>query len=558
MSSSVFSEVLGRYKLVVDSYLVVLNLTHIMVRIANEGAVPFNAEPTSPILLQRKKKVRLAAFTSSVSLILSWPFPLIILCFQANRRLNFDPRIYTTLMTAYLLSGSIKRLLLRRFLSPSFFNAIAPAVLGLVGNGVFMTALYKSDNWNGLSIFFMLGSRLLFGWSTYSAEDYNRRAKNVIKIEREVGIISKRVADMVPDLQDSTFHAGVIVAIVICFILEVCLRFVGPEMTEFYSLLILSGFSTCLSLISVPSLHIAVRSLLNVPAECEGSEQCLSSSRTCLASSNGGDSCAAGDVGGHNRMVSRALTIRNKYIISTVFVSLKHHQYPPGQLIMILFSGLLTTGTIFFDYLLLPYFVVYLQRNLFTPFPDFFPFPDFILVYGTLFASELLSRTIILEYTNLGDRIIKWSNHSLIGALIVVSALSFFMPAILYWIGSRTAGAANSLFGFCLFVLCVTQGLLKAAHALLGGLLFTKYCDSMTLVPRSVAQTGEQLLGVVRCFFAALLFAVGGAILYHQRFMATMVTVSVVYSLALSTAIAGYARVYAHDKASQVRIEHPD
>ncbi|VDK22884.1 unnamed protein product [Taenia asiatica] len=529
-----------------------------MVRIADESAEPFSAESTNPILLQRKKKVRLAAFTSSVSLILSWPFPLIILCFQANKHLNFDPRIYTALTTAYLLSGFIKRLLLRRLLSPSFFNAMAPTILGLVGNGVFMTALYKSDNWNWLSIFFMFGSRLCFGWSTYSAEDYNRRAKNVIKIEKEIGIINKRVADMVPDLQDSAFHAGVIIAIVICFILEACLRFVGPEMTEFYSMLILSGVSAFLSLISVPSLHIAVRSLLNMPAECESNAQCSSSSRTCPASSNGGNNCASGAVGGRNGMVSRALVTRNKYIISTLFASLKHNRYPPGQLIMILFSGLLTTATILFDYLLLPYFVIYLRRNLFTPFLDFFPFPDFILVYGTLFTSELLSRTIVLEYTNLGDKIMRWSNPNLIGALVVVSTFSFLMPTILYWIGSGTASTPNSLFGFCFFILCVIQSLLKAAHALLGGILFTKYCDTVTFVPRSVAQTGEQLLGVVRCFLAALLFAIGGAVLYYQRFMAAMAMLSAIYSLALSTAIVGYARVYTHDKALQVRIEHPD
>lgn len=267
-----------------------------MVRIADESAESFSAEPTSPVLLQRKRKVRLTAFTSSVSLILSWPFPLIILCFQANKRLKFDPLIYTALITAYLLSGFVKRLLLRRFLSPSFFNAMAPTILGLVGNGVFVTALYKSDNWNWLSIFFMFGSRLCFGWSTYSAEDYNKRAKNVIKMEREMGIINKRVADMVPDLQDSAFHAGVIIALVICFILEACLQFVGPEMTEFYSILILSGLSTFLSLISVPSLHIAVRSLLNMPVECENNAQCSSGSRTCPVSSNGRGDCASGAV----------------------------------------------------------------------------------------------------------------------------------------------------------------------------------------------------------------------------------------------------------------------
>ncbi|KAL5108034.1 hypothetical protein TcWFU_007918 [Taenia crassiceps] len=372
-------------------------------------------------------------------------------------------------------------------------------------------------------------NRLCFGWSTYSTEDYNRRAKKVIKIEKEIGIINKRVADLVPDLQDSAFHAGVIVAIVICFILEACLQFVDPEMTEFYSVLILSGSSMLLSLISVPSLHIAVRSLLNMPVECESNAQRSSRSRSCPLSSNGGDNCASGAVGDRNRMVSRALVIRNQYMISTIFASLKHNWYPPGQLIMILFSGLLTTGTILFDYLLLPYFVIYLRRNIFTSLLDFFPWPDFILVYGSLFTSELLSRTVILEYTNLGDRIM-----------------------------SGTAGAKNSLFAFCLFVLCVTQGLLKAAHALLGGLLFTKYCDTPTFVPRSVAQTGEQLLGVVRCFFAALLFVVGGAVLYHQRFMAAMVMVSGIYSLALSTAIVGYARVYTHDKALQVRVEQPE
>ncbi|VDM25087.1 unnamed protein product [Hydatigera taeniaeformis] len=226
-----------------------------MVRIVDESV-----ELTSPVSLQQKKK--------------------------ANKYLNFDSRIYTALITAYLFSGSIKRLLLRRFLSPTFFNAIAPTVLGLIGNGVFITALYKGANWNWLSILFMFGSRLCFGWSTYSAEDYNRRARHVIKIEREIGIVKKRVSDMVPDLQDFSFHAGVIVAIVICFIIEACLQFVGPEMAEFYSLLILSGLSTVLSLVSIPCLHIAVRRLLNMPIECEANAQCCSAPRTRPASSN--------------------------------------------------------------------------------------------------------------------------------------------------------------------------------------------------------------------------------------------------------------------------------
>ncbi|VDM35630.1 unnamed protein product [Hydatigera taeniaeformis] len=225
---------------------------------------------------------------------------------------------------------------------------------------------------------------------------------------------------------------------------------------------------------------------------------------------------------------------------------------------MILFSALFTTATILFDYLLLPYFVIYLRRNLLTSSLNFFPFLDFILFYGTLFASEFLFRTIALEFKGLGSRIMRWSSPSLIGALVIVSTLSFPMPSILCWIGNVTAGAANSLFCFCLFALCGIQGLLKAAHVFLGGLLFTKYCDAVTFMPRSVAQTGELLLGILRCFCAALFFIIGGAVLYHQRFIAALVIVSTIYSLALSTAIVGYARVYAHDKALRIRIEHPN
>lgn len=221
-------------------------------------------EVENPIDLQRKKKVRVTTFTSSASLILSWPFPLIILCFQSNQGLIFDPRIYTALTMAFLLSGSIKRLLLQRIIKPSFFNAIIPTVLSLIGNGVFMAALYKGDNWNFISVFFMVGSRLCFGWSTYTAEDYNRRANKAAKSSRENLRLKQRVEDMVPDLQDAAFHAGVIVALIICFILEVCLRSTGPQMSEFYSVLIISGFSTVISFVSVPSLHKAVQKFVGV------------------------------------------------------------------------------------------------------------------------------------------------------------------------------------------------------------------------------------------------------------------------------------------------------
>ena len=251
-----------------------------MVRIADENERPPTIEMVDPIILQRKRKVRLTTFTSSASLILSWPFPLVILSFQSNQCLLFDPRIYTALIMAYLFSGSVKRLLLQRFLSPSFFNAIIPTVLGLIGNGVFMTALYKGNNWNWVSVFFMFGGRLCFGWSTYSAEDYNRRAKSAAKTKRIEERIAGRVVDMVPDLQDAAFHAGVIVALVICFILEACLHSVGPQLTEFYSVLILSGLSTLLSLISAPILHKAVKTLVNVPVEESTNGQTVSGSGT--------------------------------------------------------------------------------------------------------------------------------------------------------------------------------------------------------------------------------------------------------------------------------------
>lgn len=240
-----------------------------MVQIAEEP----DAEILNTLLSRRRKNVRLTAFTSSASLILSWPFPLLILCFQTNQRRIFDPRIYAALFMAFLLSGFFRRVLLRRFLSTSILTTIMPAALGLIGNGVFMAALYKGENWNWISLFFMFSSRLCFGWSTYSVEDFNRRAKNSARGAKESERTQNRVEDMVPDLQDVAFHAGVLVAIAICFILEVCLRRMGPQMAEFYSMLILSGFSAVLSFISVPCLHKAVRGLIHVDADQQRQRQ---------------------------------------------------------------------------------------------------------------------------------------------------------------------------------------------------------------------------------------------------------------------------------------------
>lgn len=184
---------------------------------------------------------------------------------------------------------------------------------------------------------------------------------------------------------------------------------------------------------------------------------------------------------------------------------------------MMLFSALLTTATILFDYLLLPYLVVYLRRYLFSANGEtYFPFPEFVFVYVTLFASELVFRTLILEYTDLGMRALQWDHSFLIGTLAGVGGVSLLMPSILYALTNSTSGLAYSVFGLGLFVVCVMQGLLKAAHDLIGGVLFTKYCDHDLRLLREVAETGEQLLGVMRCFFAALFFIIGGAVLYHQ------------------------------------------
>ncbi|VDD83807.1 unnamed protein product [Mesocestoides corti] len=517
------------------------------------------------VLSQKKRKVLLTTFTSSASLILSWPFPLIILCFQTNQRLIFDPRIYAALTIAYLLSGCLKRLLLKRFVSPSFFNAITPAILGLIGNGVFMTALYKSDSWNWVSVFFMFASRLIFGWSTYSAEDYNRRARNEAKSKREGEKIRERVGDMVPDLQDAAFHIGVLVALVICFILEVCLRYMGSQLAEFYSMLILSSFSVVLSFISVPSLHAAVNKLvkLRTHQDDDGHPEIGSQAQPNRSGgSTGGRPCPHAGNDSRNvevrrRVISWSLTVRENYLISTIFSSFRRH-HPPGQLAMTLFSALLTSATILFDYLLLPYSIIYLKRALFSLTLDYFPFPDLIFVYATLFISELVSRTLILKYSSFARRTIRLADSSLIGVLIAISSIFIFVPVVLYLVFMVDIGTANSVCGVYLFGLCVVEGLLKAAHSLFGGILFTKYCDELSIVPRSVAETGEQLLGVARCFFSTLVFTIGGIVLYYERFAATMVMVSVVQCLALSVAIFGFAEVFTCEKALRVRIELPD
>nr|CDS30766.1 conserved hypothetical protein [Hymenolepis microstoma] len=508
-------------------------------------------ELDNPIHLQRNKKVRLTTFTSSASLVLSWPFPLIILCFQSNQRLIFDPRIYTALIMAFLLSGSVKRLFLQRFIKPTFLNAVIPTILTLIGNGVFMTALYKGDNWNFISVFFMVGSRLCFGWSTYTAEDYNRRAKNAAKSDRENLRLKQRVEDMVPDLQDAAFHAGVIVALIVCFILEACFLSVGPQMSEFYSVLILSAFSSAISFISIPSLHKAVRKLVGVHiTEMNDSYE---------PSSNQENSQPRDGTTVVSTIFTSSVVPRNNYFISTLFTSLSRCEHPPGQFIMMLFSALLTTSTILFDYLLLPYLVVYLRRYLFNAnSATYFPFPDFVFIYATLFASEFVFRTLVLEYTDFGMRALRWAHSTLIGALAGVAGVSFLIPTILYMLTNSTSRLEYSVFGLGLFVVCVMQGLLKAAHDLIGGVLFTKYCDYDLRHLRRVAETGEQLLGVMRCFLAAVFFIVGGAVLYHQRFMATLMMINVIYTMALSVAVWGLIKVYSHEKSSQVRIELPN
>ncbi|VDO06646.1 unnamed protein product [Rodentolepis nana] len=509
------------------------------------------AELENPINLQRNKKVRLTTFTSSASLVLSWPFPLIILCFQSNQRLIFDPRIYTALIMSFLFSGSVKRLLLQRFIKPTFLNAVIPTVLTLIGNGVFMTALYKGDNWNFISVFFMVGSRLCFGWSTYTAEDYNRRAKNATKSDREKLRLKQRVEDMVPDLQDAAFHAGVIVALIVCFILEVCFLSVGPQMSEFYSVLILSGFSSLISFLSVPSLHKAVNGIVGVPVSGMNDDH--------EPSSNQETNQSRSDMAVISTTFTSAVISRNNYFISTLFTSLSRYEHPPGQLIMMLFSALLTTSTILFDYLLLPYLVVYMRRYLFTANNGtYFPFPDFVFIYATLFASELVLRTLVLEYTDFGLRALRWAHSTLIGSLAGVAGVSFLMPTILYVLTNSTFRLEHSVYGLGLFVVCVVQGLLKAAHDLIGGVLFTKYCDIDLRQLRRVAETGEQLLGVMRCFFAAVFFIIGGAVLYHQRFMAALMMIDVVYTMALSVAVWGFVKVYSHEKSVQVRIEFPN
>lgn len=216
-----------------------------------------------------------------------------------------------------------------------------------------------------------------------------------------------------------------------------------------------------------------------------------------------------------NRLVSQALVFRNKYLVSTIFRSpLGPFPYPPGQLAMTVFSALLTSATILFDYILLPYLVVYLRRPLFSE--DYFPFPDFLLIYASLFSTELAIRSFLLSYSSAGMRARRLKNSTLIGALILVSAVAVCTPAMLYSTGASLNFGPTSLYGFLLFLLCVGQASLKAGHVFFGGLLFVKYCDAPNGVPRTIAESGEQLLGIARCFFTALLFVIAGAVLYYK------------------------------------------
>ncbi|VDN16983.1 unnamed protein product [Dibothriocephalus latus] len=175
--------------------------------------------------------------------------------------------MYGSLYMAFLLSGFFKRLFLQRFVPPSLFNALLPAVLGLISNSVFLAGIYSGD-WKWASNLILFLSRLCYGWSVYSGADFARRASVEAKRrQKEALTLEEKVDNIAPDLQDPAFHAGVLLALVICLILEACLRQFGAQMAEFYSMLILLIFSTLMSSVSVPCMFSKVKQILRPARE---------------------------------------------------------------------------------------------------------------------------------------------------------------------------------------------------------------------------------------------------------------------------------------------------
>ncbi|VDL85292.1 unnamed protein product [Schistocephalus solidus] len=490
-----------------------------------------------------KKSLRLSSFVSSASLVLSWPFPLVILCFHTNRYVPLDPLMYGSLYMAFLLSGFFKRLFLQRFVPPSLFNALLPAGLCLISNSIFLTAIYNGD-WTWSSNLLLVLSRLCYGWSVYSGADFTRRAKGEAKRRENVPLtLEEKVSNIAPDLQDNAFHAGVLLALIICLIFEACLRQFGAQMAEFYSMLILLVFSTVMSSVSVPCMFSTIRNIVCPVREPIVEEVQGDGAGGHLSQST--EICPTPEV--------RSLAFRERLLVPTLLYAVRSRLYPTGQLILTLFSGLLTAATIIADYLLLPLTLVYLRVEFISA--RLFPFGEIFLLYALLFGTESLANFVVLRYTRWSVRLTPLSVNALSAALLVVALLCCLCPSFVFLvIVSINVSSSLFIFSFCLF--CLVSGLLKSAHTVLSGVLFAKYHDACPYL--AVVQTSEQLVGLVRSLLSALLIIIAAIVLYTQGFFALMLTVVTIYYVALAVGIMAIIINFYKERTLRISVELAD
>ncbi|KAL7059321.1 hypothetical protein AAHC03_012993 [Spirometra sp. Aus1] len=451
--------------------------------------------------------------------------------------------MYGSLYMAFLLSGFFKRLFLQRFVPPSLFNALLPAGLCLISNSVFLAAIYNGD-WSWSSNLILVLSRLCYGWSVYSGADFTRRANVEAKRREHVPLtLEDKVGNIAPDLQDSAFHAGVLLAIIICLILEASFRQFGAQMAEFYSMLILLAFSTVMSSVSVPCMFSTIKNILRPVQQPPVEEIQEDEANGQLSQST--QIRPAPQV--------RSLTLRDRFLVPTLLYAVGSRLYPPGQMILTIFSGLLTSATIIADYLLLPLTLVYLRVDFISP--RLFPFCEIFLLYGLLFGTESLTNFLVLRYTRWSARLTPLSVNTLSAALLVVALLCCLCPSFVFLvIVSINVSSGLFIFSFCLF--CLVSGLLKSAHTILSGVLFAKYHDACPYL--AVVQTSEQLVGLVRSLFSAFLILIAAAVLYTQGFFALMLTVVTIHCMALAVGLMAIIINLSKERALRPSVELVD
>lgn len=177
-----------------------------------------------------------------------------------------------------------------------------------------------------------------------------------------------------------------------------------------------------------------------------------------------------------------------------------------------IFSGLATASVVCVDYLLLPYLITSTRAEFFYS-STYFPFPELLFLYSCMFGAETGMRYLVLERTSWAVRLQRQPPSILIGGMVLISFFWTFTPLLLF-AAVQAINSSHALTGFVLFSFCILEGGLKVGHSIFSGVLFSQYLDAIAL--KQIVQTGEQLVGLSRCFFSSCLFIIAGAVQYHQ------------------------------------------